>query len=189
MTGDVRIAGVIIAHHGMTTIGATRVPNRTGDAVAHRTRLDSAPLTGCWLAAGALAAGLTTLATLTAAAWLAPLPGLTTSTTLTGLAALLARLAGLPGLAVLRLLLTALALTLALLTLLSLLPRLLASLLSILSLLSLLTLLPALTPSQLLDLLAQLFHLRKRLLDGLALLVVAACEVVTLRFAITSRRA
>ena len=40
----------------MTTIGATRVPNRTGDAVAHRTRLDTAPLTGRWLAPGALAA-------------------------------------------------------------------------------------------------------------------------------------
>ena len=62
-------------------------------------------MTGCWLAPGALAAGLTTLATLTAAARLAPLPGLTTSTTLPGLPALTLLAAPLPWLPVLRLLL------------------------------------------------------------------------------------
>jgi hypothetical protein len=98
LTLDASIAGVIVAVYGAIAIARAtgRIALRTGETVAHRTRLAAAGSTCLLLAAGTLAAGLTCL--LLAAGTLAA-----TLTTLTGLAALLARLALLPRLAVLRL--------------------------------------------------------------------------------------
>jgi hypothetical protein len=99
LTGDASIAGVQIAERSATAIGVTT--GRTGDAVAHRTRLASAAALTCLrLPAGTLAAALTTLTTLTTLTLLSTLAAfLTTLTTLTLLSTLAAFLTTLTGLA------------------------------------------------------------------------------------------